>query len=137
MVHSDSPATTFTYIGLHLLANKPETRCLRLSFRQPMEELWWHFRWWKLMCLWRRRSLHPGQCSCILTKHHGGCCLRYYGLLDSIELLVALFPVADRNMYICIQHWGHYACVASGQAGAQVNQSSISMAGRDFPHGTK
>jgi hypothetical protein len=57
--------------------------------------------------------------------------------LDKIELLVASVPAANRDVYEFIQHWGSYACVALGQVGAKVNQSSVSTDWRDFPRGTK
>ena len=59
--------------------------------------------------------------------------------LHKIELMVALFPVADRDMYQFIQYWGRFAaCVASGKVGAKVNQSSMSTDWRGFfPLGTQ
>jgi hypothetical protein len=52
----------FMDMHLHLLANKLETSCLQLSSSQPMEQLWWDFRRWKLRCL-RRQWLVTAHCA--------------------------------------------------------------------------
>lgn len=55
--------------------------------------------------------------------------------LDKIELLLATVPGGQRQAYESIHQWGRYACVAAGQLGAELNQSSISTEWRDFPRG--
>jgi hypothetical protein len=55
--------------------------------------------------------------------------------LDKIELLVASVFAADRDVYQFIREWGRTACVAAGNVGAEVNQSSMSVEWRDFPRG--
>ena len=55
--------------------------------------------------------------------------------LDKIELLLATIPGGERAAYEFIHQWGRYACVAAGQAGAELNQSSVATAWRDFPRG--
>ena len=52
--------------------------------------------------------------------------------LDKIDLLVASVPAEDRHLYEFIQQWGRYSCVAAGNVGAEVNQSSVALDWMDF-----
>ena len=55
--------------------------------------------------------------------------------LDKIALMIAAVAPTGRALYEIISQWGRYACVAAGQFGPEVNNSSVGNSWRDVPRG--